>query len=37
MDLLDAICKRRSVRIYKNQDLPRVTVEKLLEAVRQAL
>ena len=36
MDLLDAIAKRRSVRTYKKQDLPQGTVEKLLEAARQA-
>jgi len=36
MDVSDAIAKRRSVRTYKNQDLPQGTVEKLLEAARQA-
>ncbi len=36
MDLLDAIGKRRSIRYFKRQDLPQGTVEKLLEAARQA-
>ena len=36
MDLLDAITKRRSIRNYKKQELPQATVEKLLEAARQA-
>lgn len=36
MDLLDAILKRRSIRNFKKQALPQATVEKLLEAARQA-
>jgi nitroreductase len=36
MDLLDVIAKRRSIRTYKKRDLPQGTVEKLLEAARQA-
>jgi nitroreductase len=36
MDVSDAVAKRRSVRTYKKQDLPQGTVEKLLEAARQA-
>jgi nitroreductase len=36
MDLLEALAKRRSIRNYKKQDLPRGTVEKLLEAARLA-
>ena len=36
MDLLDAVAKRRSIRIYKKQDLPPGIIEKLLEAARHA-
>ena len=36
MDVLEAIGKRRSIRNYKKQDLPPGTIEKLLEAARQA-
>jgi nitroreductase len=36
MELSEAISKRRSVRSYKKQDLPQGTVEKLLDAARQA-
>jgi nitroreductase len=36
MDLTDAIAQRRSIRTYKKQALPQGTVEKLLEAARQA-
>ena len=36
MDLVDAILKRRSIRNYKKQALPQGTIEKLLEAARQA-
>jgi nitroreductase len=36
MSLSDAIIKRRSIRTYKKQELPQATVEKLLEAARQA-
>jgi nitroreductase len=32
MDLLEAIKKRRSIRAYKNQDVPEEVVEKLIEA-----
>jgi nitroreductase len=36
MSLSDAIINRRSIRTYKKQELPKATVEKLLEAARQA-
>ena len=36
MDVSDAVAQRRSIRAYKKQDLPQGTVEKLLEAARQA-
>jgi nitroreductase len=36
MDVSEVIAKRRSIRTYKKQDLPQGTVEKLLEAARQA-
>ena len=36
MELSEAIAKRRSIRTYKKQNLPQGTVEKLLEAARQA-
>jgi nitroreductase len=36
MDVSDAVAKRRSIRTYKKRDLPQGTVEKLLEAARQA-
>ena len=36
MDLLEVIKKRRSIRAYKKQDLPRDTIEKLIEAARWA-
>jgi len=36
MDLSEAILNRRSIRSYKKQGLPQGTVEKLLEAARQA-
>jgi len=36
MNLIDAINKRRSVRNFKKQDVPQATVERLLEAARQA-
>jgi len=36
MDLSDAVMKRRSIRTYRKQNLPQGTVEKLLEAARQA-
>jgi nitroreductase len=36
MDIWEVISKRRSVRTYKNQQLPEGTVEKMLEAARQA-
>ncbi len=32
MDLLDAIAGRRSIRKFKDQELPEGTVEKLIEA-----
>ena len=36
MDVLEAITNRRSIRNYKKQDLTEGTVERLLEAARQA-
>ena len=36
MDLLDAIINRRSIRNYKKQELSQSSVERLLEAARQA-
>jgi nitroreductase len=36
MELSDAIVNRRSIRTYKKQDLPKATIEKLIEAARQA-
>jgi nitroreductase len=36
LDLLDAVINRRSIRNYKKHELPQTTVEKLLEATRQA-
>ena len=32
MDISEAIKNRRSIRIYKNKDLPQGTIEKLVEA-----
>ncbi len=36
MNLSDAINNRRSIRTFKKEELPEATVEKLLEAARQA-
>jgi nitroreductase len=36
MDISDAITKRRSIRSYKKQELPQATIEKFLEAAKQA-
>jgi nitroreductase len=36
MNVSEAVANRRSIRTYKKQDLPKGTVEKLLEAARQA-
>lgn len=36
MELFEVIKNRRSIRAYKNQDLPEGTVEKLLDAARWA-
>jgi len=36
MRLIDAIKNRRSIRTYKNKELPQGTIEKLIEAARQA-
>ena len=36
MNLIDAIKKRRSIRTYKKQELSQATVERLLDAARQA-
>lgn len=36
MNVSEAVANRRSIRSYKKQDLPKGTVEKLLEAARQA-
>jgi nitroreductase len=36
MSLIDAIKNRRSIRAYKNKELPQGTIEKLIEAARQA-
>jgi len=36
MELLEAIKERRSVRAFKQQDVPEETVEKLIDAARHA-
>ena len=36
MDVLEAIKGRRSIRAFKNQDVPAEIVEKLIEAARRA-
>jgi len=36
MEVFEAIKKRRSIRAYKNTDIPEETVEKLIEAARWA-
>jgi nitroreductase len=36
MDLLEIIKNRRSIRVFKKQDLPQNIIEKLLEAARWA-
>lgn len=36
MDMLEAIYKRRSIRRFKNQEVPRELLEKVMEATMQA-
>ena len=36
MDITDAICRRRSIRKYKNGMLPEAYIDKVLEAARWA-
>jgi nitroreductase len=36
MDVLEVVKNRRSIRVYKKQNLPQETIEKLVEAARWA-
>ncbi len=36
MELLEAIMERRSVRVFKKQDLPEELVEKIIDSARRA-
>jgi len=36
MDVLEAVKGRRSIRVFKNQDVPTEIVEKLIDAARRA-